>query len=216
MERVINPKTKKYINVDGPTYNKLLSEGYTKSYLNSLHKVEDLQLNLISDEPVQYNDDVLNTIIRYLPLNELFAMYHTDKHIRQLLNNKALLKDLGKNFDVEPTSFMDFIHQIIKDKYKYDMNDLHNNLLFDYKKRWYSGNVIKAYNIIYNSYKKGELISSCKTRRTTDIALCYAKQFLRKEYAKEIDLLAGAKLNNYSQYLNHLEYAIYYKLLSNI
>lgn len=216
MERVINPKTKKYINVDGPTYNKLLSEGYTKSYLNSLHKVEDLQLNLISDEPVQYNDDVLNTIIRYLPLNELFAMYHTDKHIRQLLNNKALLKDLGKNFDVEPTSFMDFIHQIIKDKYKYDMNDLHNNLLFDYKKRWYSGNVIKAYNIIYNSYKKGELISSCKTRRTTDTALCYAKQFLRKEYAKEIDLLAGAKLNNYSQYLNHLEYAIYYKLLSNI
>ena len=43
----------------------------------------------------------MNTIIRYLSLNELFAFYHTNKHFAKLLNNKKLLNDLIGN--TEPT-----------------------------------------------------------------------------------------------------------------
>ena len=220
-DRVINPKTKKLIKIDGPTYTKLIDEGYTKSYLNSLKKVEDLQLNLVSDKPIEYNDDVMNTIIRYLPLNELFAFYHTNKHFAKLLNNKELLNDLSENFDIKSASnFMDFINQIIKNKYKYDMSTLHD--LKEKEKinnyRWYSETVYSSYKIIYNAYHKGELITTCKTRRTTDTDLCHAKNYLQKKgYAYEIDQLSASKNNqDYKKNLNHLEYAIYYKLISNI
>lgn len=69
----------------------------------------------------------MNTIIRYLPLNELFAMYHTNKHFANLLNQKELLNDLSENFDIHHAStFIDFINQLIKNKYRYDMTTLHD------------------------------------------------------------------------------------------
>ncbi len=226
-DRVINPKTKKLIKINGPTYTKLIDEGYTKSYLNSLKKAEDLQLNLVTDKPIEYNDDVMNTIIRYLPLNELFAFYHTNKHFAKLLNNQELLKNLSENFDIKSaSSFMDFINQIIKNKYKYDMSTLHDlkdpkSEYVGYRKntyRWYIQTQISEYKIIYNAYHKGESITSCKTRRTTDTDLCHAKNYLQKhDYASEIDRLSASKNNeDYKKNLNHLEYAIYYKLLLDI
>ena len=222
MDRVINPKTKKYIKIDGPTYNKLLDEGYTKSYLNSLHQKEDLELSMTTDKPIEYNDDVMITILRYLSLNELFAMNHTSKHISKLLNDLFLLNDLAINFKIEPVhSFNAFIHDIIYKKYKYDMSTLHD--LNDVKpgsknlSRQYSFNIISSFKLIYNAYRQEQYISSCKTRRTTDNPLCHAKIYL-KDYGfnKEIDRLQASTPKDYKKNLNQLEYAIYYHLLSTI
>lgn len=220
MERVINPKTKKYINVDGPTYNKLVEEGYAKSYLNSLKTVEDLQLNLKTDEQVQYTDDVILTLIKYLPLQELFAFYHTNKQFHKLMNSKIFIDYINKTYDINVHNFMDFINIMIYNKYKVNMNDLYKD---DNKSYRYVFDDIWGYNVIYKEYKKGNLISVCNTtKRTTrskgiNVKLCESKQTMRKEYAKEIDNLYGSKNNKeYEKNLNQLEYAIYYKLLQKV
>ena len=223
MKRIINPKTKKYIHVDGPNYNKLVEEGYTKSYLNSLQKVSDLQLAMVTDQPITYNDDVMNVIIGYLPLNELFALYHTNKHLSHLLNNPELLNALIQNFEIDInkvrkpiTTFMQFIDELLYDVYKYDMQELHTKV--GIKKPNYYHNVIRAYNMIYNQFLKNKLISMCKTRRTTNTELCHAKHYLQKNgYTKEVDILSSSKNNEeYKHNLSRLEYAIYYNLLSTI
>lgn len=220
MSRVINPKTKKYIHVNGPTYNQLVEEGYSKSYLNSLKNVKDLQLNLVTNEQVQYNDDVILMIIRYLLLNELFAFYHTNKHFHKLLNNNLFIDELNENYNVKGLNFMDFIHQIIYKKYNYNMNDLLNigklNCIAS-KYKWYTFNAVNGYTLILDCYHHGELISAFKTRRTTQGRLGEAKRYMRKEYAKEIDILSASKNNKaYEKNLSYLEYAIYYNLLKKI
>ena len=223
MERIINPKTKKYINVDGPTYNKLVEEGYTKSYLNSLRQVSDLQLAMVTDQPIAYNDDVMNVIIGYLPLNELFALYHTNKHFSHLLNNPELLNALIQNFEIDTNklqepinTFMSFINQLIYNVYQYDMKELHTKV--GIKKPNYYHNVVRAYNMIYNQFLKNKLISMCKTRRTTNTELCHAKHYLQKNgYTQQIDILSSSKdSEEYKNNLSRLEYAIYYNLLSTI
>ncbi len=169
---------------------------------------------MITDKPVQYNNDVMDNILRYLPLNELFAMSHTNKHFRQLLNNFKL-NDLSESFDIKPVdNFMALMNQLIYDKYKYDMTKLHS-LEEIKKKEWWHATPITSYNEIYKAFLKNEFIYSCKTRRTTNTPLCQAKYYLRKNYAKEIDQLNASK-NDYQKNLNHLEYAIYYNLLSQI
>lgn len=220
MERVINPKTKKYIHVDGPTYNQLVEEGYSKSYLNSLRNITDLQLNLTTQNQISYNDDVILMIIRYLQLNELFAFYHTNKHFHKLLNNTLFIDELNENYHVNTKNFMDFIHQLIFRKYKYDMNEL---TTFKYSKgkkeknNYYIIYSVEQYITILKNYYKGVLISSCKTRRTTKSGLCNAKHYMKKDYAKEIDTLSASKNNKeYEKGLLQLEYAIYYQLLKEI
>lgn len=96
MNRVINPKTKKYIRIDGPTYNKLLEEGYKKSYLNSLKCVENLQLE--KNKQISYNDDVILLLIRYLQLSELFAFYHVCTQFNKLINNAIFIEELNDNY----------------------------------------------------------------------------------------------------------------------
>jgi len=196
MERVINPITKKYINVNGPKYNQLVEEGYTTSYLNSLKRVEDLHLNRITDQPIAFNDDVMKMIVYYLPLHELFVLYHTSKYFTTLLNNVDLLKTLSGNIVPTPTSFMALIHDKINNKYTYKYS-------------------MKYYKIIHDAYLRHELISSCKTRRTSKSKLCEAKDYLKQHgFAKEIDLLYASKNEHaYGQHLSHLEYAIIYHAL---
>lgn len=212
MNRIVNPKTKKYINVDGPTYNKLLEDGYTKSYLNSLKNLNNLQLNLKTDEPIMYNNDVILILIRYLHLNELFAFYHTSKQFHICLNNEIFIVELCKNYRVIAKNFMNFIHQIIYKKYKYDMN-----ASIPRNGNWWNVNDVIAYKIIMKEYNQGNYLSMCKTKRTTKNKLCEIRNYMRRDYAKEINNLSAAKTTEaYKSCLIQLDYAIYCKLLNGI
>ena len=220
MERIINPKTKKYIYINGPTYNKLIEEGYSASYLNSLKKVENLQLNLITTQLITYNDDIILILIRYLQLNELFAFYHTSKQFIRLINNNLFIIELNKNFRVKADNFMNLIHLIIYNKHKYNMHDL-------YKEPpgrvywWYNSNIIENFNVLYNQYNKGNLLNNTIMVRTSRHSqkniLCGVKKNMIKNYAKELNKLSSSKnIIEYKKNLIRLEYAIYYNLLREI
>lgn len=213
-DKIINPLTKKYIKVGGPTYYKLIDEGYKESYLMSLKTKNDLQLSNITNEPVQFNDDVMNIILRSLDIRELFAMYHTNKYIVKSLNNKQLLSDLAEQFEIEPTdTFYDFIISIINDYLKTDITNLN--------KKYYSNNVhiFLELKIIKDAFiNNHEKITMCRTRRLDKNKLCLAKYYLLKNgFGKEIELLNSSKNDDeYKKNLYHLEYKMYDYILSLI
>jgi hypothetical protein len=203
MERVINPLTKKYINVNGPTYNKLLEDGYEASYLNSLKTINDLQLSNITTEPVKFNDDMMYNVIMYLDLPKLYALYHTSKYFVRLLNKPEILLFLSEKFDVPRfDTFNQFINDIIGNIWKHD-----------YSLR----QIMNSYFFIFNMFNQwNKKITECKTRRTSDNKLCRSKYKLRKDFPKEIDKLSASKDDdNYKNNLTHLLYAIDMYILSN-
>jgi hypothetical protein len=203
-DRIINPKTKRYIKIGGPSYVKLIEEGYKESYLNSLKNVNNLELSKITDQSIIFNDDVMEMIIRTLQLPELYALYHTSKHFKKLLNNQQLLNDFSHSFEiVQVNSFDDLIDSLINEYLTMGYNK------YDVQ------NVFREYNIIKNAFKNNEKITICKTRRLDKNIICQAKFYMAKNgYAREIEKLSGS-INDeeYKMNLKNLEYNIYYNTL---
>jgi hypothetical protein len=196
MERIINPKTKKYITIGGPTYNTLLEKGYEASYLNSLKTKYDLALSNRTTEPVKYNNDVMKQIIMYMNIANIYALYNTSKYFIRLINQPEVLKYLGDKYGYENfTSFNQLIEGIIHDNTPYITSAFLNN-----------------YNIIATNKNK---ITICKSRRDKSM-LCYAKYQLHKYgFGKELDILYYSKTDAmYKKNLYGLYYALLYELLS--
>lgn len=197
-EKIINPITKRYIKVNGPTYMKLVETGYKPSYLNSLKDIKNLELNSITDDQIQFNDDIMLIIIKKLNLQELYALYHTNKYFKILLDSEPILNEICKEYYVRRknvNTFDDFVYIF---NYRYDKYIL-NSL-----------NLIKSTYI--NEHKK---ITECKSRRLDKTPVCDAKYNLSYGYKRELDLLSSSKNDKeYKKNLAYLEYVINYNLLS--
>jgi hypothetical protein len=197
-EKIVNPITKRYIKVNGPTYMKLVEEGYKPSYLNSLKDIKTLELNSITDEQIQFNDDVMHIIINKLNLQELYALYHTNKYFKNLLDSEPILNELCKKYFTcweNINTFDDFVY------------------VFNYK---YNEYTLKSLNLIKSTYiNENKKITECKSRRLDKTPLCNAKYNLSYGYKKEIDLLSSSKNDKeYKKNLAYLEYVINHRLLT--
>ncbi len=204
MEQIINPKTKRFIKIGGPSYKKLINEGYKESYLNSLKNINNLQLNTITDQPIHYNDDIMTIVIQTLQLPELYALYHTSKYFHKLFNTKQILDNLINDFEIKAATFDDFISILIKNYLKIDFDQ---NKIFD------------EYQIIENAFiNNHEKITMCRTRRLDQNIICIAKFYLlKKGFSKEIENLSGSKTDDqYIINLKNLKYQLYYDTLKLI
>jgi hypothetical protein len=206
-QKVINPITKKYIKINGPTYNQLIDNGYTVSYLNSLKNKEDLYIK--PDQFISFNNDMMSNIIVYLDVQQLYTLYHTSKLFEKLLNDPHILHMLNEKYNLENyTTFIDFIDHFINIviKKKWDRIEKHY--------RWES--IIHFLNIIKDEYNKNNKLTGCRTRKLTETLVCKTGFYLRFiGYDKEIDLLASSRSDNeYKINLYQLEYAIYNHMLS--
>ncbi len=87
MDKVVNPKTGKLIKINGPTFNKLIEEGYTK---NELMEKDLEQL----DEELPF--DILYNILIQSNINQIQNLCYTNKYLHQICNQ---------------TSFWELIHE---------------------------------------------------------------------------------------------------------
>lgn len=207
-QKVINPITKKYIKINGPTYNQLVDKGYTTSYLNSLKNKEDLYIK--PNQFISFNNDMMSNIIMYLDPQQLYVLYHTSKLFEKMLNDPHMLHMLNEKYNLENyTNFIDFIDHFVNIviKKKWDRVDSTHY-------RWES--IIQYLNIIKNEYHKNNKLTGCRTRKLSETPVCKAGFYFRYiGYDKEIDLLASSLSDNeYKINLYQLEYAIYNHLLS--
>lgn len=200
---IINPKTKRFIKIDGPSYKKLINEGYKESYLNSLKNINSLQLNTITDQPIHYNDDIMTIVIKTLQLPELYALYHTSKYFQKLFNTKQILDDLTNDFGIKADTFDEFVDILINNYLKINFNQ---HKVFD------------EYQIIENAFiNNHEKITICRTRRLDQNVICIAKFYLLKNGFIEIEKLSGSKTDEeYTINLKNLKYQIYYDTLKLI
>jgi len=90
--KVINPLTKKLINVNGVVFKNLLKKGYI--YENN--KLIKKPLNLID-----------NILLEASP-NDLLSLYLTDLKIKKTLNSKPILNLLNVKYNVQSNNFIQF------------------------------------------------------------------------------------------------------------
>lgn len=82
MERIRNPISGKYINIDGPTFNKLIDEhGYTRNQLLSI----DIQ-NFDTQETIP--DDIMYNILLQSPIKNIIYICQTNKHFYNICNTQ--------------------------------------------------------------------------------------------------------------------------------
>ena len=120
-EKIYNTVSKRYLQINGQQYNKLISSGY-QIYNNQLIP----PTNVVNSPIVIYKNDNLPTTIAdvptdamYIILNELtisdlLKLYNTNKYYHNILNNVTFLNYLGQPYDnIKAISFVDFINQYI-------------------------------------------------------------------------------------------------------